>query len=100
MAQESTKTEAKTCRSQDESDSPATTTAKSAAHNLAVSLVPSVAARKCQGMIEVWLMLSAAATPAAPVQWMIECDISTLTELPLHSLLSCDLLPPTPPPEA
>ena len=91
---------AKACHSQAESDSPATTTANSAAPTWRLSLVPSVAARKCQGMIQVWLMLSAAAPPAAPVRWTVECDIAELTELPLQSLLSCDLLPPTPPPKA
>lgn len=78
--------------------SPAKKTA--AAAKWRVSLVPTIAARKCQGLAQLWVILSAAVPPVSPVEMAVEVAIADLAPLPAENLLSYDLVPPTPPPRA
>jgi hypothetical protein len=71
-----------------------------AADSWRLTLIPSIAARKCQGLAELWLILSAAAPIAKPVTCQIELAVATATPLPTDNLLSYDAVPPTPPPRA
>ncbi|MDX1948034.1 MAG: hypothetical protein SFU86_21725 [Pirellulaceae bacterium] len=65
-----------------------------------LGLIPAVAAQKCQGITQVWLMLSAAAPPLPIRIWQPETAVVSLAELPLPKLTSGDFFPPTPPPKA
>jgi hypothetical protein len=63
-----------------------------------LALVPSIAARKCQGLAQLWLILSAAAPVARPVTCSIDLAVARATPPVADRLLSCDFVPPTPPP--
>jgi hypothetical protein len=62
------------------------------------TLIPTVAARKCQGLAQLWIILSAAAPVADRVTFVVELRAADFAPLAARTLLSCEFVPPTPPP--
>jgi hypothetical protein len=65
-----------------------------------IAMVSTIAARKCQGLDQLWMILSAAAPLARPVIFSAEPAVADIAPLPADILFTCDHVPPTPPPRA
>jgi hypothetical protein len=64
-----------------------------------LGFVPSIAARQCRGLDQLWLIFSSAAPPPAMVAWSIDETEAPLPAPLREPLVSLVLAPDTPPPK-